>query len=60
MGILEILGVLFITLKLCGVVDWSWLWVLSPFLPLFILLFVFITVIIMAGIQVLFEKLKNR
>lgn len=24
------LTVVFITLKLCGVIQWSWLWVLSP------------------------------
>lgn len=26
-----ILGLIFITLKLCKVIDWSWLWVLCPF-----------------------------
>ena len=26
-----ILGVIFITLKLCGKIAWSWVWVLSPF-----------------------------
>ena len=26
-----ILGVFFITLKLCGKIAWSWVWVLSPF-----------------------------
>ncbi len=25
------LGILFIGLKLAGVIDWSWIWVLSPF-----------------------------
>jgi hypothetical protein len=25
-----LLTILFITLKLCGVIGWSWLWVLSP------------------------------
>lgn len=30
-GLSGILGVVFIILKLCGVIDWSWLWVLSPF-----------------------------
>lgn len=24
------LTLIFIVLKLCGVIDWSWLWVLSP------------------------------
>lgn len=35
MGILEwtiiLLGVAFIVLKLCGIIRWSWLWVLAPF-----------------------------
>lgn len=26
----NILGIIFITLKLCKVIDWSWLWVLAP------------------------------
>lgn len=26
-----LLGIAFIVLKLCGVIDWSWVWVLSPF-----------------------------
>ncbi len=25
------LGMLFIILKLCGVIDWSWIWVTAPF-----------------------------
>ena len=26
-----LLGIAFIVLKLCGVINWSWVWVLSPF-----------------------------
>ncbi len=29
-GFCGLLGLLFIALKLCGVIDWSWLWVLAP------------------------------
>lgn len=29
-GFMELLCLLFITLKLMGFIDWSWLWVLSP------------------------------
>ena len=29
--IFGILGLIFITLKLCHVIDWSWWWVLAPF-----------------------------
>ena len=26
----DLLGILFIALKLCGVISWSWIWVLAP------------------------------
>ena len=26
----EVLGVVFIALRLCGVIDWTWVWVLAP------------------------------
>lgn len=29
-GFVGLLAVAFIVLKLCGVIDWSWWWVLSP------------------------------
>lgn len=31
MSLGTILGIIFIVLKLCGVIHWSWVWVLSPF-----------------------------
>lgn len=30
-GVVGLLGVLFVGLKLTGYIDWSWWWVLSPF-----------------------------
>ena len=27
----DLLGVAFVVLKLCEVIDWPWLWVLAPF-----------------------------
>lgn len=30
-GATGLLGVAFVVLKLCGVIEWSWWWVLSPF-----------------------------
>jgi len=30
-GICSLLGVVFVTLKLTGVIDWSWWWVTVPF-----------------------------
>lgn len=31
MSFLTVLGLIFIVLKLCGVIVWSWVWVLAPF-----------------------------
>lgn len=30
MGFSSVLALIFIVLKLCNVITWSWLWVLSP------------------------------
>ena len=30
MGFFSVLQIVFIVLKLCGVIDWKWAWVLSP------------------------------
>lgn len=30
-GVAGLLGVVFVTLKLCHVIDWSWWWVTLPF-----------------------------
>lgn len=29
-GFVGLLQIVFIVLKLCGVIDWKWLWVLAP------------------------------
>jgi hypothetical protein len=31
LSVSAVLGVVFVTLKLTGVIAWSWLWVLAPF-----------------------------
>ena len=30
MGILDVVAIIFIILKILGLIQWSWLWVLSP------------------------------
>ena len=30
-GVSGLLGVAFVILKLCGVINWEWIWVLAPF-----------------------------
>jgi divalent metal cation (Fe/Co/Zn/Cd) transporter len=42
-GFFGLLAILFITLKLIGIIDWAWIWVLSPIwgpLVLFLVFFV--------------------
>ena len=40
-GFVGILQIVFIVLKLCNVIDWSWFWVLSPIWIRVILIFIF-------------------
>ena len=48
-GVLSILLVAFIVLKLCGVITWSWLWVLSP---LWIPIALVLAILLIVGIMV--------
>lgn len=41
-----ILGIAFIILKLCGVIQWSWLWVLAPFWIPFVLFIILLLIAI--------------
>ena len=51
-GLFDILLVIFIVLKLTGLVDWSWWWVLSPiWIAVLILLFGFIVALIIKGVR---------
>ena len=62
-GFLGALGLIFITLKLTGVVDWAWIWVLSPLwiVAILILLVVLIGFIYAAlGHKVRFYIGKNK
>lgn len=47
LGLLDVLAVIFIVLKLLGVITWSWVWVLSPiWIQLVIVEIVFIVILI--------------
>lgn len=44
-----LLGVAFVILRLCNVINWPWLWVLSPFwIPAAIAIVIFLIVILWA------------
>lgn len=46
-----LLGITLIILKLCGVISWSWLWVLSPFwIPLALCLAIFGGIVLVGAI----------
>lgn len=52
-----LLGVVFVTLKLCGVIDWSWWMVTMPFwISLAIILVAVILMYLFAGIMSLFKS----
>ena len=47
MKLLSLLGLIFVVLKLCNVIAWNWIWVVSPFIanviifliPIFVVIF---------------------
>lgn len=45
LGFGDVLTLIFITLQLCGVIHWSWVWVLSPiWIPIFLGLLIAVVV----------------
>jgi len=54
-GIADVFLVVFVVLKLTGVIDWSWWWVLSP---LWIAIGLF--VVIAAGISIVYKVKRPR
>ena len=56
-GFVGLLTIVFITLKLLGVITWSWVWVLSPiWISLAIGLIVILIILVIAVIMVLIDK----
>lgn len=49
-GLAEVLFLIFLTLKLCGVIDWPWIWVLSP---------LWISLLLIGLVAVLFVVVKK-
>ena len=51
-GVLGLLGCIFVTLKLTGYIDWSWWWVTAPFWGGFALVaLVLLVVLIYVGLR---------
>ena len=51
-GLAGWLGILFITLKLCGVISWPWIWVLAPFWIGLVIVLLFLVAIPLVGLAV--------
>ena len=47
-GFAELLAIAFIVLKLCGIIHWSWVWVLSP---LWISLIIVVIILVVIAIK---------
>jgi hypothetical protein len=56
-GFVGLLTILFIGLKLTGFINWSWLWVLSPF---WITALAVVAIITAFGLFVLYMRLSNK
>lgn len=58
MGFLEVLQIVFIVLKLCGVIDWSWWLVL---VPLFAAVLLYVVIVIWYVItRISLEKMEKK
>lgn len=56
-GFCGLLAIVFITLKLIGIINWSWLWVLSPiWIPFAIWLAVILILLICAAIKAIIDS----
>lgn len=54
-GFVGLLTIVFIVLKLCGIITWSWLWVLSPIwisVALVVAILIIIGIIALIGIAI--------
>lgn len=49
-GFTGLLALVFITLKLCGVINWSWWWVLAPLWIPFILIVLIVLIALFIAI----------
>lgn len=48
----SVIGIVFVVLKLAGIIDWSWIWVLSPWwIMLSLMMFVIVLFTVVDGIQ---------
>ncbi|MCK0206195.1 hypothetical protein ACT4R9_09595 [Ornithobacterium rhinotracheale] len=51
-----VLTLLFVILKVCNVIDWSWVWVLSPTWLPFLVILLLMLVVLLVSVAKFFEK----
>ena len=59
------IGIVFVTLKLCGIIDWSWWWVTAPFWGGFAIMLTIVVLVVLTSISavvmaVLIERITAR
>lgn len=59
-GFFGLLTIVFITLKLIGIIDWSWIWVLSPiWIPIALVTAIVSIAVLIVGFSEAFSKDKD-
>ena len=60
-GVYGLLGVAFVILKLCHVIEWSWVWVTAPFWgPVAIALLILLAMVVLWSLAKLFKWVGKR
>lgn len=60
-GVVSVLTIVFIVLKLCGVINWSWVWVLSPiWITVSFIVAILIIIAIIVTIHMWYLKLLDK
>ncbi len=55
---LTVLGIVFVGLKLTGVIDWSWWWVLAPFwIPVALAVVILLVVLLAFSVYIVAKRL---
>lgn len=56
-GVPTVLAIVFTVLKLCGVIGWSWWWVLCPlWIPIAIVIVILLITLIVAALVAIFDR----
>ena len=55
LGLGSVLTIIFIVLKLVGVIDWSWWWVVSP-----AMIEIGLTILLLIGLKIYSDAIKKR